>query len=59
MPYQFKDYVDTYVDPQTVKISEMLRDRYMQNFQANDTLSMAVDQMQAALPFENYVAKMK
>ena len=59
MPYQFKDYVDTYVDPQTVKISEMLRDRYMQNFQANDTLSMAVDQMQAALPFENDVAKKK
>ena len=59
MPYQFKDYVDTYVDPQTVKISEMLRDRYMQNFQANDQLSMAVDQMQAALPFENDVAKKK
>lgn len=59
MPYQFKDYVDTYVDPQTVKISEMLRDRYMQNFQANDQLSMAVDQMQAALPFENDVARKK
>ena len=59
MPYQFKDYVDTYVDPQTVKISEILRDRYMQNFKANDTLSMAVDQMQAALPFENDVAKKK
>jgi hypothetical protein len=31
----------------------------MQNFQANDQLSMAVDQMQAALPFENDVAKKK
>lgn len=59
MPYQFKDYVDTYVDPQTVKISEMLRDRYMQNFQANDQLAMAVDQMQAALPFEKDVARKK
>lgn len=59
MPYQFKDYVDTYVDPQTVKISEILRDRYMQNFQANDQLSMAVDQMQAALPFEKDVARKK
>lgn len=59
MPYQFKDYVDTYVDPQTVKISEILRDRYMQNFQANDQLAMAVDQMQAALPFEKDVARKK
>ena len=59
MPYQFKDYVSTYVDPQTVKISEILRDRYMENFKANDQLSMAVDQMQAALPFENDVAKKK
>lgn len=57
MPYNFGEYVSTYVDPQSVKISETLRDRYMQNFQANDQLAMAVDQMQAALPFENDVQR--
>jgi hypothetical protein len=59
MPYKFGEYVSTYVDPQSVKISETLRDRFMQNFQANDQLAMAVDQMQAALPFENDVVRKK
>jgi len=31
----------------------------MENFQANDQLTLAVDQMQAALPFENDVARKK
>ena len=55
MPYQFGEYVSTYVDPQSVKISEILRNRYLDNFKANDELALAVDQMQAALPFENDV----
>jgi hypothetical protein len=57
MPYKFGEYVSTYVDPQSVKISETLRDRFVQNFQANDQLSMAVDQLQAASMFESDVQR--
>ena len=59
MPYKFGEYVSTYVDPQSVKISEILRNRYLDNFKANDELALAVDQMQAALPFENDVNRKK
>lgn len=59
MPYKFGEYVSTYVDPQSVKISETLRNRFVNNLQANDQLAMAVDQMQAALPFENDVQRKK
>jgi len=57
MPYKFGEYVSTYVDPQSVAISETLRNRFMENFKANDQLAMAVDQMKAALPFENDVKR--
>lgn len=57
MPYKFGEYVSTYVDPQSVKISETLRNRFVENFQANDQLALAIEQMQAALPFENDVLK--
>jgi hypothetical protein len=57
MPYKFNEYVSTYVDPQSVKISETLRNRFVENFKANDELALAVDQMKAALPFENDVKK--
>lgn len=59
MPYKFGEYVSTYVDPQSVKISETLRNRFVSNLQANDQLAMTVDQMQAALPFENDVQRKK
>jgi len=59
MPYQFGEYVSTYVDPQSAKISETLRDRFVQNFQANDQLAMAVDQLQAASMFESDVQRKK
>ena len=59
MPYKFGEYVSTYVDPQSVRISEALRGRFMENFKAQDQLSMAVDQMKAALPFEKDVEKKK
>lgn len=59
MPYKFGEYVSTYVDPQSVAISETLRNRFMENFKANDTLTMAVEDMKAALPFENDMAKKK
>jgi hypothetical protein len=57
MPYKWNDYVSVYVDPQSVKISETLRNRFVENFKANDELSLAVDQMKAALPFENDVKR--
>lgn len=57
MPYQFGEFVSTYRDPQSVKIAETLRNRYMENFKANDQVAMAVEQMQAALPFESDMAK--
>jgi hypothetical protein len=57
MPYRFGEYVSTYVDPQSVKISETLRERFLSNFQANDQLTMAVEQMQAASAFENDVTR--
>jgi hypothetical protein len=59
MPFKYEPYQSTYVDPQSVKISETLRNRFMDNLQANDALAMAVDQMQAALPFENDVKRKK
>ena len=57
MPFKYEPYQSTYVDPQSVKISETLRNRFMENLQANDALAMSLDQMQAALPFENDVQK--
>jgi len=57
MPYKWNDYVSVYVDPQSVKISETLRNRFVENFKANDELALAVDQMKAALPFENDVKR--
>lgn len=59
MPYKFGEYVSTYVDPQSAKISETLRNRFVSNLQANDQLAMAVDQMQAASVFENDVQRKK
>lgn len=57
MPYQFGEFVSTYRDPQSVKIAETLRNRYVENLQANDQVAMALEQMKAALPFENDMAK--
>jgi hypothetical protein len=59
MPYKFGEYVSQYVDPKSIEIGETLHNRYMDSFKANDQLAMAVDQMQAALPFENDVMKKK
>lgn len=59
MPYRFNEYVSTYVDPQSIKISESLQQRYKENLAANDQLAMALDQMKAALPFEQDVERKK
>ena len=48
MAYQLKKYQSTYVDPQSVKINELLRQRFADSFSADDMLAGAVDQMQAA-----------
>ena len=59
MPYKFNEYVSSYIDPQSIKISEVLQQRYKENLAAGDQLSMALDQMKAALPFEKDVEKKK
>jgi hypothetical protein len=59
MPYKFGEYVSQYVDPKSIEIGETLHNRYMEAFKTNDQLAMAVDQMQAALPFENDMMKKK
>ena len=59
MPYKFNEYVSSYIDPQSIKISEVLQQRYKENLAANDQLAIALDQMQAALPFEKDVEKKK
>lgn len=48
MAYQLKQYQSTYADPQSIKINELLRQRFAQGFAADDVLGAAVDQMQAA-----------
>jgi hypothetical protein len=52
MPYNFKQYTSTYVDPQTTKIAEILRNRFMDNFNTNDVLRDELRQMKSA-DFEN------
>jgi hypothetical protein len=59
MPYKFGEYVSQYVDPKSIEIGETLHNRYMEAFKTNDQLALAVDQMQAALPFENDMMKKK
>ncbi len=59
MPYKFNEYVSTYIDPQSIKISEALQQRYKENLAASDQLYMALDQMKAALPFEKDLERKK
>lgn len=59
MPYKFNEYVSTYIDPQSIKISEALQQRYKENLAASDQLYMALDQMKAALPFEKDLQRKK
>ena len=48
MPYKFGEYVSTYVDPQSVKISEVLRDRFVQSFNAADAVGEELNKLKAA-----------
>lgn len=53
----FRPYVSLFRDPGMDEASTILRTRYMENLKANDELALAVDQMKAALPFENDVKR--
>ena len=46
--YQLGPYQSVYRDTGSVKVNETLRQRFVENFAADDMLSGAVDQMQAA-----------
>jgi hypothetical protein len=48
MPYQFGEYVSTYVDPQSVKISETLRNRFIENYNAADVVGQELNKLAAA-----------
>lgn len=50
MPYTFNQYRSSYVDPGSVKISEDLRQRFVDNFQADDALTSEVQNMIALAP---------
>lgn len=52
MAYKFEPVINPYVDPGSVKVSEILNERFSQNFAAADALSTALRDMQYA-PFEN------
>lgn len=58
MAYRFNPIMSTYVDPNSVKVSEILNERFTQNFAVNDALNTALRDMQYA-PFENDVALAK
>lgn len=45
MAFQFKPYQSVYVDPKRVEIAGMLRERYLGNMQASDSVQTALDEM--------------
>jgi len=52
MPLNFNPYQSTYVDPGSVKISETLRNRFADNFSADDEFSESISSMIALTPDE-------
>tara|TARA_Y100000816_G_scaffold94522_1_gene65614 strand:- start:18780 stop:21680 length:2901 start_codon:yes stop_codon:yes gene_type:complete len=57
MAYKFKPYISQYVDPQSVKINEVLRKRYVDNFAAENMLDKNLQDMLVEAEFEGDVAK--
>lgn len=57
MAYKFKPYISQYVDPQSVKINEILRKRYVDNFAAENMLDKNLQDMLVEAEFEGDVAK--
>jgi hypothetical protein len=52
MAYRFEPAKSYYVDPRSVEVSQILNDRFTQNFAVNDALNTAIRDMQYA-SFEN------
>ena len=50
MAYKFNPYTSTYVDPGSVKISQDLRQRFVDNFAADDALTESVNNMISLSP---------
>mgnify|MGYP003670990503 CR=1 FL=1 len=52
MPLNFNPYQSTYVDPGSVKISEVLRSRFADNFASDDAFAQSVSEMISLAPDE-------
>jgi len=57
MAYKFNPYRSVYRDPQSVKVSEVLRDRYVKNFASDSMLDKALNEMLVAAEFAGDVEK--
>lgn len=57
MAYEFKPYRSVYRDPQSVKVSEVLRDRYVQNFASDSMLDKSLNEMLVAAEFAGDVER--
>lgn len=57
MAYEFKPYKSVYRDPQSVKVSEVLANRYTQNFASDTMLDKSLNEMLVAAEFAGDVQK--
>ena len=57
MAYEFKPYRSVYRDPQSVKVSEVLRNRYVDNFASDSMLDKQLNEMLVAAEFAGDVEK--
>tara|TARA_R110002049_G_scaffold71111_1_gene183397 strand:- start:17219 stop:20002 length:2784 start_codon:yes stop_codon:yes gene_type:complete len=57
MAYEFKPYRSVYRDPQSVKVSEVLANRYTQNFASDSMLDKQLNEMLVAAEFAGDVQK--
>ena len=57
MAYEFKPYRSVYRDPQSVAVSEVLRDRYISNFATDSMLDKSLNEMLVAAEFAGDVEK--
>ena len=57
MAYEFKPYRSVYRDPQSVAVSEVLRDRYISNFATDSMLDKSLNEMLVAAEFAGDIEK--
>jgi len=57
MAYEFNPYRSVYRDPQTVKVAEVLRKRYVENFASDSMLDKGLNEMLVAAEFSGDVEK--